>query len=135
MLTKGEVPQILKNANIVTILKKKGDKAVCGNIRSISFLSVAGKMVTKIMLSRLICQVTEQHLPERQCGFREDRSTSNMISCLQQLQEKAREQNKDLFVAFIDHTKAFDAGNRPMLWTLTKNRDPPRFSDHLEINA
>lgn len=126
--TKEEVPQMLKDANIVTIFKKKGDKAICGNSRGISLLSIAGKILSKIMLSRLVCQITEQHLPESQCGFRKDRSTSDMIFCLRQLQEKAREQNKDLFVAFIDLTKAFDTVNRPMLWILlSKIGVPPKF--------
>ena len=38
------------NANIVTIYKRKGDKAICGNSRGISLLSVAGKVLVDVTL-------------------------------------------------------------------------------------
>jgi len=38
----GCVPQQWKDTNIVTVYKRKGDKALCGNSRGISLLSVAG---------------------------------------------------------------------------------------------
>jgi len=37
----GCVPQQWKDSNIVTIYKRKGDKAICGNSRGISLLLVA----------------------------------------------------------------------------------------------
>lgn len=127
------IPQTLKDANIVTIFKKKGDKAICGNSRGISLLAVAGKILAKIMLSRLITQIAENSLPESQCGFRKDRSTTDMIFSLRQLQEKSREQNKDLFIAFIDLTKAFDTVNRSLLWSLLeKSGVPPKFLNILK---
>ncbi|XP_066297931.1 uncharacterized protein [Branchiostoma lanceolatum] len=42
------------------------------------------------------------------CEFRANRSTIDMIFSLRQLQEKCREQNMPLYIAFIDLTKAFD---------------------------
>ncbi|XP_069990653.1 uncharacterized protein [Penaeus vannamei] len=45
--------------------------------------------------------------PESQCGLRSERSTIDMISSFSQLQEKCREQNQPLYIAFIDLTKAF----------------------------
>ncbi|XP_076049547.1 uncharacterized protein LOC143030278 [Oratosquilla oratoria] len=56
--TTGEVPHILKDANIITLYKKKGDRANCGNSRGISLLAVDGKIVAKIMLSRLTDKIT-----------------------------------------------------------------------------
>ena len=51
-----------------------------------------------------------------QCGFRSGRGTVDMIFALRQVQEKAREQNTDLYMVFIDLTKAFDTVNREALW-------------------
>ena len=39
-----------------------------------------------------------------------------MIFVVQQIQEKCREQNQELFMAFIDLTKAFDSISREALW-------------------
>lgn len=110
------VPQQWKDANVVTIYKNKGDKAVCGNSRGISLLAVAGKVLAKVMLQRLIRNTTESILPESQCGFRKSRSTVDMIFTARQLQEKCREQHQDLFMAFVDFSKAFDTVQRELLW-------------------
>ncbi|KAI8490084.1 hypothetical protein Bbelb_321540 [Branchiostoma belcheri] len=116
----GCVPQQWKDADLVSIYKKKGDRATCSNSRGISLLSSAGKVLTRIMLLRLIQAVAEEVLPESQCGFRKDRSTVDMIFVLRQLQEKCREQHQDLYMVFIDLTKAFDTVNRPLLWEVLK---------------
>ena len=50
--------------------------------------------------------------PESQCGFRAGRSTFDMVFSVRQLQEKCREQNKPLYLAFIDLMKAFDLVSR-----------------------
>ncbi len=124
----GTLPQDWKDANIVVIYKQKGDRAVCGNSRGISLLSIAGKVLAKIMLSRLVEHISEAVLPETQCGFRKSRSTTDMVFVLRQLMEKSREQNKDLYVAFIDLSKAFDTINRELLWkNFSKLGVPPKF--------
>ncbi len=97
---KKTVPQDWKDSCIVSIHKKKGDKSICGNSRGLSMLSLTGKILAR-------ASNQEHHRKETQCGFRMDRPTSDMIFVLRQLQEKAREQNKDLFIAFINLAKAF----------------------------
>ena len=122
------IPQQWRDANIVAIYKNKGDKSICGNSRGISLLSAAGKVLAKVMLQRLINTITEESLPESQCGFRKNRSTVDMIFTTRQLQEKCREQHQDLFMAFIDLSKAFDTVNRELLWSvLTKFGCPAKF--------
>lgn len=129
----GTLPQDWKDANIVVIYKQKGDRAVCGNSRGISLLSIAGKVLAKIMLSRLVEHISETVLPETQCGFRKTRSTTDMVFVLRQLLEKSREHHKDLFVAFIDLSKAFDTINRELLWKhLSKIGVPPKFLSILQ---
>lgn len=121
-----KVPQEFKDALIVTIYKK-GDKWLCGNYRGISLLCTAGKIFTKILLNRLKI-LAENILPESQCGFRSDRSTNDMIFSLRQIQEKAIEQKKDLYMVFFDFKKAFDMVSREMLWRVLEILGcPPKF--------
>ena len=121
-------PRNGKMPTLFLYTSKKGDRAECGNSRGISLLSVAGKVLAKIMLTRLLEHVVDLVLPESQRGFRRGRSTINMISVARQLQEKCREQHKDLFLAFVDLTKALDTVNRDLLWNiLRKFGCPPTF--------
>ena len=113
----GELPQHFKDALIVNIYKRKGDRQDCGNYRGISLMAIASKIFAKILLQRLLF-VANYVLPEAQCGFRSSRSTIDMIFTLRQLQEKAAEQNKPLYIAFVDFSKAFDSISHPFLWRL-----------------
>ncbi|MGH0140998.1 UNVERIFIED_CONTAM: hypothetical protein FKN15_055705 [Acipenser sinensis] len=56
------MPGDLRDTVIVTIFKK-GDKSDCGNYRGISLLSATGKVITRILLNRLL-PVAEELLPE-----------------------------------------------------------------------
>lgn len=85
------LPQDFGDALIITTYKKKGDRNVWGNHRGITLLSIAAKIMAEIMLNRLKT-ISEEVLPESQCGFRAGRATTNMIFTLRQLQEKAAEQ-------------------------------------------
>ena len=124
----GKVPQQWKDERIVTIYKRKGDKSDCDSSRGISLLSVAGKVLARVMLQRLLAQVAEIVLPESQCGFRRGRNITDMIFVARLLQEKCREQHRNLYLALIDLTKAFDTMNRDPLWTvLNKFGCPPHF--------
>jgi len=122
------IPNRWKHSNIVTIYKKKGDRSICGNSRGISLLDVAGKILARILLRRLIDHISETILPESQCGFRPDRSTLDMIFVARLLIEKSREKQKEISFAFIDLAKAFDTVNRDLLWKiLRKFGCPPTF--------
>ncbi|KAI8493649.1 hypothetical protein Bbelb_285700 [Branchiostoma belcheri] len=124
----GCVPQQWKDSDLVSIYKKKGDRASCSNSRGISLLSCAGKVLARILLLRLINTVSEDVLPESQCGFRKDRSTTDMIFVARQIQEKCREQHQDLYMVFVDLTKAFDTVNRPLLWEVLRRFGcPPKY--------
>jgi len=50
--TIGSIPDNLRDALIVTIFKK-GDKTLCGNYRGIFLLSIAGKILARIICTRL----------------------------------------------------------------------------------
>ena len=110
------VPQDFEDATIVTIYKRKDNKSDCGNYRGISLLSIAGKILTRIILDRLLRFIANNVLPETQCGFRSIRGTADIIFSARQLKEKSLEQNINLYPVFIDRTKAFDTVNRVGLW-------------------
>ena len=111
-----QVLQQWKDTRIISIHKGKGDRAVCGNNRGISLLAVAGKVLAKILLMRLNRNIVDKVCPETQCGFRSERGTIDMVFTARQLQEKSREQERNLCMAFIDLSKAFDTVNRDLLW-------------------
>ena len=122
-----QLPSDLKKNAIIVPVHKKGDRTVCGNYRGIFLLSVAGKILARILLNRLLA-VAEEVLPESQCGFRASRGTIDMMFCARQLQEKCREQSKDLYLTFWDLAKAFDSVPRPAMWaTLRRFGCPDRF--------
>ena len=75
------MPSEFRDGIIVTVYKRKGDRQVCGNYRGVSLLSIAGKLYAKILVMRLQI-LSEELLPESQCGFRPSRSTMDMIFTL-----------------------------------------------------
>ena len=124
----GQLPQDLRDANIIHLYKNKGDRSSCDNHRGISLLSIAGKILARIMLNRITKHILDDVVSESQCGFRKQRGTVDMVFAIRQLQEKCVEQHQDLHLLFIDLTKAFDTVNRAALWAiLSKLGCPPRF--------
>ena len=113
----GKFPDDMRDAKITTLYKNKGDKGDCNNYRGISLLSVAGKVFARVLLGRLQL-LANRIYPESQCGFRNNRSTIDMIFSLRQIQEKCREQRRPLHVAFVDLTKAFDLVSREGLYAI-----------------
>uniref|UniRef100_A0A803T403 Reverse transcriptase domain-containing protein n=1 Tax=Anolis carolinensis TaxID=28377 RepID=A0A803T403_ANOCA len=105
----------------------------CGNYRGISLLTSAEKILARILANRLLL-VSEDTLPESQNGFRPSRGTVDMIFTARQLQEKCREQNQPLYMAFIDLAKAFNTVNHSALWTiLQKIMCPDKFVNILRL--
>ena len=106
MWRKEAIPQDFKDAAIIHLYKRKGNLQVCDKHRGISLLSIAGKILAKILLNRLNAHLDHAGLiPESQCGFRKDRGTIDKIFTARQLQEKCQEQNVDLYMTFVDLIK------------------------------
>lgn len=118
MWAQERLPQELKDASIIHLYKRKGNRNSCDNHRGISLLSIAGKILARILLNRLNAHLERDLLPESQCGFRAGRSTTDMIFAARQLQEKCQEQNVGLYTTFVDLTKAFDTVCREGLWKI-----------------
>ena len=119
MWRKEAIPQEFKDATIIYLFKRKGNLQVCDNHRAISLLSIAGKILARVLLNRLNEHLERSGLlPESQCGFRKNRRTIDMIFTARQLKEKCQEQNVDLYMTFVDLTKAFDTVSREGLWKI-----------------
>nr|VZI26891.1 unnamed protein product [Spirometra erinaceieuropaei] len=129
MWHQGEVPQDFKDATILHLYKRKGNRQVCDNHRGISLMNIAGKIFARILLNRLNNHLGQGLLPESQCGFRRHRGTMDMIFAARQLQEKCQEMRTHLYSTFIDLTKAFDTVNREGLWKIMQKFGcPERFT-------
>ena len=128
------LPSDLVNPNPnITILFKKGDRSQCGNFRGISLLSVVGKFLADMILQRLTT-LARRVYPESQQGYREGRGTIDGIFTVRQLMEKSREQHRNLYIAFIDFTKAFDTVNRQLLFSiLEKIGCPPKLTNLIKL--
>ncbi|KAK2192372.1 hypothetical protein NP493_32g05002 [Ridgeia piscesae] len=112
----GSVPQAWKDASSVTIYKKD-DRTDCRNYKGISLLFIAGKIFAWILLNRLSTHITPEVVPETQCGFR----------------EKCIEQDRPLYMVFVDFSKAFDTVGRTGLWQLLRKYGcPEKFTRMIE---
>ena len=84
---KEEFPEEWKESIIVPIYKK-GDKTDCNNYRGISLLPTTYKVLSNILLSRLI-PYAEEVIGDHQCGFQRTRSF-----CIREILEKKWEYNE-----------------------------------------
>jgi hypothetical protein len=78
--------------SIVIPIHKKGDKTDCSNYRDISLLSTSYKILSNILLSRLI-PYADEITGDHQCVFRCNRSTTDHIFYIHQILEKKWEYN------------------------------------------
>ena len=110
------------------MLHKKGDKTESGNHRGISLVSHAGRVLLKVVTRRLSAYCEAKGLlPEEQCRFRPDRSTTDMMFVVRRPQELRRKVGVSLFMCFIDLQKAYGTVDRTLLWqVLTRIRVPPQ---------
>ena len=96
------------NKAIIVPIHKKGDKKDCNNYRGISLLPAAYKIFSAFLASRLNIYA-EKLIGEYQTGFRRNRSTSDQIFSIRQIQEKCWEYNIELHELFVDFMKAYDS--------------------------
>ena len=82
------------------LIHKKG-RTECGNYRGISFVTHVGKVIFKIVATRLSAYWKAKGLlPEEQCGFHPHRSTMDGTFAVRRLQELARKARVQLFWSF-----------------------------------
>ena len=116
MWRKEAIPQEFKDASFIHLFKQKGNPQLRDNHRGISLLSISGKVLQEFYLTDWMNILNSQGF--YQCGFRKDRGTTDIIFTARQLQEKCQEQNTDLYMTFVDLTKAFNTVSRERLWKI-----------------
>jgi hypothetical protein len=89
---KEELPEEWRDPVTVPI-HKKGDETDCNNYRGIAHLPTTYKILSNILLSRLI-PYEEEIMGDYQCGFQRNRSTTDHIFCIRQILKKKWEHNE-----------------------------------------
>ncbi|KAK7101835.1 hypothetical protein V1264_020159 [Littorina saxatilis] len=105
----GSLPQLWREAIMIPILKKGKDPKKATSYRPISLTSCVVKTLERIVNERLRWYLESRNLlaPE-QAGFRQFRSTEDQVTYLAQEVEDAFQEQKLVFVTWIDLQKAFD---------------------------
>ena len=88
----GEVAQDMRDAKIITLYKKKGERTYINSYRCIFLLNIVGKIFSRGILVRLQ-QLAERVYPKSRCGFCSGRSIVDMNFSVRKVQEGCRKQN------------------------------------------
>ena len=80
------------------------------------------------ILQARLPQYVNQELPDVQAGFQRGRRTRDQVANIHWIMEKAREFQKNIYLCFIDYTKAFDSVDHNKPWKILKVMGIP---DHL----
>ena len=108
-------------------IPKKGKTKECSNYHTNVLISLAIKVMLKILQVRLQQDVNYE-LPDVQAGFRKGRGTRDQIANIRWIMEKAKEFQKNMYFCFTDYAKAFDCMDHNKLWKILKEMGIP---DHL----
>ncbi|KAG0720560.1 Nucleotide exchange factor SIL1 [Chionoecetes opilio] len=108
MWQSGTIPPDWKRGLVVPIWKGKGDRQDCNNYRSITLLSVPGKVLAHLLLTRIRSHLVKHQRPQ-QSGFTPGKSTMDRILALRVLVERRREFRQGMLAAYVDLKKAFDS--------------------------
>ena len=112
-------------------LPKKGNLKECSNYRTISLISLASKIMLRIIINRM--KLLEE-ISIRQAGFREGRGTRDQIVNIINIIEKCNEHRMPLYLCFIDYSKAFNCISHNAMWMImTKMGFPKHLTDLVSI--
>ena len=111
-----DVPKDMVLAELITIFKNKGSSDDMTKYRCIGLLTHAYKVVSTLLLKRLIEEV-DSYLPESQAGFRKLRSTRDNVYLLATLIDSVLRDQLTCVVTFIDFVAAFDTVSHKFLET------------------
>ena len=102
-----EAPRDWQDGIVVLLYKGKGSRQECDISRGITLLSIPGQVYVRAIQHRLV-QFAERRLSENQNGFRAGRSCMDTLFAVKRLMEVSLEKQKELWLIFVDFTKAFN---------------------------
>lgn len=111
-LREGYFPDEWKEATLVLIPKEGKPKDSPSAYRPICLLSETGKLLERVIASRLQCHMAqgeEQTLSDVQFGFREGKSTVDAILSLRTLTDKMVEEGAVILAVSLDVANAFNS--------------------------
>ena len=112
----GKFPSSWKVAKVCSIYKN-GCKRDCSNYRPISLLSIPSKVVEHFVCSQIKDHLISHNIQsEHQWGFRQNRSTEDLLLYLTETWRSALDNNKVIGILFSDFKKAFDSLSHEVLF-------------------
>ena len=117
----GTIPDDLIKSIFITLPKSPG-ATECELHRTISLMSHITKLLLRVLMNRMRKSVRPE-ISRTQFGFVPDKGTRNAIFTLSMLMERCIEVQQDLFICFIDYSKAFDKVKHDELFKILENLD------------
>ena len=117
----GKIPKDLAKSVFITLPKIPGT-IDCELYRTISLMSHLTKVLLRIIMARMRKSLRPE-ISQLQFGFVPDKSTRNAIFTLSMLAERCIEMQKDLYLCFIDYSKAFDKVRHEKLFNILEHLD------------
>ena len=102
----GRIPKDMLKSVFVALSKKAG-ATECELHRTISIMSHVTKILLRIIMMRVRNKIRSE-IAEELCGFVEGKGTSDAIFMLRTINKRTLEVQKEVYLCFIDYTKAFD---------------------------
>ena len=79
------------------------------------------------ILQAMLQRYVYYEFPDVQAGFRKGRGTRDQIANIHWIIRKAREFQKNIYLCFIDHTKAFGCVDHNKLWKILQEMGIPDY--------
>ena len=117
----GKIPKDLAKSVFISIPKIPGTMD-CELYRTISLMSHLTKVLLRIIMARMRKSL-RQEISQLLFGFVPDKSTRNAIFTLSMLAERCIEMQKDLYLCFIDYSKAFVKVRHEKLFNIIEHLD------------
>lgn len=117
----GEIPDDLIKSIFIALPKSPG-ATECELHRTISLMSHVTKLLLRVLLNRMRKSLRPE-ISRTQFGFVPGKGTRNAIFTLSMLMERCIEVQQDLFICFIDYSKAFDKVRHDELFGILEDLD------------